>query len=166
MTTIVIDFEDHVVYSDDLQTRTEWSESYFTKRKYNERLRYKSTTKSHKVGEEVIITGVGCAATIEGFAQGWPNSIPDPDRPVRVFVCTLIGDTFRVVMYTPKKKMFGKTWEISNVIPTGRYVTSGSGEDFAQGALAAGASPEDSIIAASKCDSGTSANVSKLGFDK
>lgn len=169
MTTCIIDVENETVYADDMQTRTSWQEHSFLgilKTKTDEVLQYVPTEKVEKTEGGHIITGAGCGRAYKGFVMGYPHSIPKaPTCTTHIYVCSKQGETFRVVLYTSVKGFWGRwKWKSEQVCPTSKYLLSGSGSEYAYGALMAGCTPEEAIKAASKCDPSTSANVSSMSF--
>lgn len=169
MTTCIIDMEAEKVYADDMQTRTSWTVNHhmlgMLKTKSDEITQYKPTEKVEKTEEGHIITGAGCGKAYKGFVMGYPHSIPKaPKSNTSIYVCSKQGETFRVIIYKSVKRFWGWKWESEEVSPSSRYLLSGSGSEYAYGALMAGCTPEQAIKAASKCDPSTSANVTSMGF--
>ncbi|MBG24103.1 MAG: hypothetical protein CMF22_11710 [Idiomarinaceae bacterium] len=164
MTTCIVDFDTKTIYTDDLQTRyhKEVTTSSFGFKKVSRDvgLGFAPTEKIRMTANGCTVVAAGCATTLDEFARGYPNKIPKaPKSNTTILVCQVVGDTFRVISYQSRVGVFRNRWEIDVISPLKRHIAIGSGSEYAAGALAAGATPENAIIAASKLDHYTSANV-------
>ncbi len=158
MTTIIIDCGNKKVYADTRAT---------------EQLVYKSVKREYsevkKVFEidEYVITGTGNYESLLNFRQMYKDkgSIPTPTGIITVYVVQDKGKTLQVDTYESEKYFDWLTlkhkykYTVSTTNYTAGFVVDGSGIEYAQGALAAGASPRAAIRAAAACHSGTGPTV-------
>lgn len=169
MTTIIVDFKNKKVVADKQTTHTYSKEvsaiRYFlsdtipiNEKSFN--ITY--SDKIHKVGD-VIITGSGDRNEILRLVQKYEerSHIVEPKTDnVTVLVARSKGDGLFVEIYDGKKgKYFWSkpTWDMTFKQGDKGYVTIGSGSHYAYGALMAGVSAEEALVAASKSDNHTSA---------
>lgn len=167
MTTIVIDFEGKRVYSDSCVSTDRYVEingGDVSLGKCDER----RGQKIFKRGD-VIIAGVGNSKTLERFVAYEVDSVPTKssdntvifkvyERSFGLFVCKFTVMRVRHWFYTKRY------WKAEPVLGSPRYLCAGSGQNYAEGALAAGATPEEAITAASKCCPYTDTNIQSEGF--
>jgi len=168
VTTIVIDCKNQKVYADDLTTCTIWT-SNFLKQKDQEWLFYRDGKQKAYKKDGVIITGSGDASQIQEFVNSYPDHICKPfEENTHIFVVMPKKYSLQIIKFNAvKKNRFTKSlkWVYECWVQQDGYVTSGSGKNYVEGALAAGVHPIDAILAASRLDSSTGSHVNCFEFD-
>lgn len=174
MTTIVIDGKSKTVYADDMgtgnHTHTFSKNLSLTKHEWVSYIGEQTKIRIPEDHEKWVITGSGSRDTLDTFADVYPRAIPTPDKSTlntNVFVVMPKNDGLQVVRYNTKivGKIFKRAkWVHETHILNSGFIVSGSGSDYAYGALMAGVSPEEAIIAASKVDPFTSGVVQSYTF--
>ena len=163
MTTLIIDFNTKAVYSD---SRSTSSKEGTSATKFEE-----DHKKVFHICEGKVITGCGCADTIELAAQGLLNGhldfLPKTKEYATIYVVSKKGDTLEVEQYETKKKHWLTeyySWEriYDRLTLKDGWITAGSGGDYAAGALKQGATPEEAINVASMLDEYTNNIVQKI----
>lgn len=167
MTTIVIDCSEAKVYSDSCRTTT----SYISVSGQVVDIGKSGEAKTKKVHNlhDRIITGCGVAKLIDAFVQtGMDTPIPRGCENTTIFVVYKRQGGVSVCTYKPQEvgKWFSKRriWKCSSETYTKDYICAGSGAEYARGALAAGVSPTEAVIAASMCDPYTDSEVQMASF--
>lgn len=185
MTTLIIDCANQKVFADTCTT-TSQRISYdktvlgylLTDREKTElhehRVVRERNNKIHKVGDTVIV-GCGDKRLIDRFVENYNTDsecdIRQNDGDARIYVVSKREIGLLVDTYTPKtvkKKWYfrkQKVWDIKSEVKTQGFITDGSGGDYAAGALTAGASGVDAIIAASQLDPSTNNKVDTCCVD-
>ena len=82
-----------------------------------------------------------------------------PCFPVTIKVVRRKGNSLFVELYDGQKGKYfwsSPTWDLTFVQGNDSIITFGSGGDYAYGAIRAGVSSEEAMVAASKCDKYTS----------
>ena len=168
MTTVVIDFKERKVLADRQTTQTYYEKfSIFhrvtvTEPKINkDSFSIEANDKIHKVGD-VVLVGSGDRDEVLRLVAEYinRNHVPKPKTDnVTLAVVRKKGDGLFVELYDGKKgKHFWNShvWDFKVIQGNDSIITFGSGGDYAYGAIKAGVSSEEAMVAASKCDKYTS----------
>ena len=175
MTTIVIDYENQMVYADKTGTvKHDTSHSlleriFIGNSSIDEVTSFVDTQeKIRRTSEGYLVTGAGCASTLDGFT-GWPNHIPKvPKHKTTVVILFPCGGSVRELRYTCEENKSWwrpKKWEQEVTVENKGFSCIGSGGMYARGALEAGVHPRDAIKAASRVDFSTGFQVDERPFD-
>lgn len=168
MTTVIIDFKEKKVLADKQTTQTYYEESSVLhtlsviEPKINkESFGIEHNDKIHKV-RDVILVGSGDRDEVLRLKKEYTyrNHIPKPKTDnVTLAVVRKKGDGLFVELYDGQKgKHFWNSpaWDFKIIQGNDNIITFGSGGDYAYGAIRAGVSSEEAMVAASKCDKYTS----------
>lgn len=179
MTTVIIDGKTKAIYTDTRQTQTTSGGTYSF---LGFNLKHNKSTqihliddgvKCHYISKEVgYITSTGCVYLFNECVRlsKQHNEFTLPKLHNGYSSTTILNVKLKdngyleVIKYVPKtqnglfssKHYWQNNWTLLSDTGIQFY---GSGSDYAQGAYCAGISPKDAIIAASKCDHYTNANV-------
>lgn len=159
MTTVVIDCENKKVYSDRVTTNTRSANVGVVERwvygppSIKNSTSFKLTDKVYYASSGMLVTGSGRKDTIEGFCDH-PHSFPDAFVGTTVFLLCVKGDTVQVIKYSceGKRRFRHAKWKENVYTKNNGWIVTGSGAEYAKGALYAGVSPEEAIKAASMLD--------------
>lgn len=176
MTTIVIDCASKKIVADKqttstcMNTKTNLWTILFTnswgKPTGEEMIDHEHSSKIYQIREGVYAVGAGCADLTYNFIQGYKNFLELPyipeGREARICIIRKDGESLVIHTYTTihKKTLFGvkRHWKTETIKSTSRVIAIGSGSNYAYGALMAGVTPEEAIVAASKTCEYTSAD--------
>jgi hypothetical protein len=164
MTTIIIDIKDKKIYTDKRATFSTGGD-FLTTQFEDNYVKVVPYLNSFVVSVGCLTEGEKVYDLISGISGG--TKLKTPTRGAKVFVVTLEGSTVQIMKYftkgTPlwKKVFLGRYfyWSLEISKSLEGYEIAGSGSTYAEGALAAGATPKEAIIAASICDIYTNSNV-------
>lgn len=155
MTTVIVNTDKGTIWADTQNTVMSWKGG-------NEDGSTLHSTITHKIfeTERGILSGAGDGKMLKKCAQQFADTgiLPDPvDYDTRVVIIFGTKSCCKAVVYNPVKKD-----KIFSRLFLGKYKWKkqkfkgvkviGSGTEYAEGALAAGASEEDAIKAVSKVD--------------
>lgn len=165
MTTIIIDTHEGAIYTDRMVSYTRYKTTIVGRKADHSFVDPQGVDKVWRPTNDHYITGCGSLHDIENFVISYttkklrrPNSTGS-----FVYVCVKKEGGVQVQKWGVNTRRFWYKWELlSDRVLTGTYITDGSGGQFALGALAAGVTPEQAIIAASLCDTGTGSRVEKV----
>ena len=163
MTTLIIDFNTKAVYADSRTTKSQDG---------NETIRFDDSALKIFNIEGKILAGVGCAEVLSKVRDNLLlsnnfNFIPKTKREATIYLVSKKGDAIEVEEYTTKKKSWLTgyySWSrvYRQLTTKDSWITAGSGEDYAAGALKQGATPEEAIVVASMLDEFTNNIVQKI----
>ena len=163
MTTLIIDFNTKAVYADSRSTSSK-DGSVVTEFKEDAR-------KVYHLGGGKVLVGCGCASAMQKAANnilgGYFDFLPKTKEDVTIYVVSKKGNAIEVEEYTTKKKNWWTgyySWDrvYRQLTTKDSWITAGSGEDYAAGALKQGATPEEAIVVASMLDEFTNNIVQKI----
>lgn len=163
MTTVLIDFSSKKIVADNQSTYSKIhgdflglsGDSYFYP---------KLTNKIHTLEDGAYFVGAGSCKELERQLNrllGGFIFLDKPKEEVSIAIVRSKNNGLLVDMYetVTSKHLNIKSWKKTLIQGDSKVVTFGSGGDFAQGAFRGGCSPEDSVIAASKCDTSTGLGI-------
>ncbi|WP_290738585.1 hypothetical protein [Haliea sp.] len=159
MTTVIIDFKDKKVLADKQTTQMFYKGS--SKHLNDKSFAIDTNDKIHR-HDDILLTGSGDRDEILRLIRIYKNRghIVEPNLPdVTIAVVRAKGDGLFIELYNSVKgKHFwnSPTWDLKLIQGDDNVITFGSGGDYAMGAIKAGVSSEEAMIAASKCDKYTS----------
>lgn len=177
MTTIIIDEKTKAIYADSQTTTTETASNssiIFPKNEFKVTTLQPDAEKVFYISKEVgWITATGCVKMLNECVQlsARNNEFTLPDiskgyRDVKIInINSGVGGKIDVMEYQPKTKKVYRFFEKHywkdcwTRLGTDSILFYGSGSLYAEGAYRACNNPVQSIIAASKCDLYTNANV-------
>ena len=188
ITTIIVDFKEGRVYADRQTTNTHAQcenklfDTLIGNKVYGVTTLYENqTTKVHKLDNGIIFSAAGSCDIIDKCHQAVMHNKPLPSPTeedhlgTTILVVTKTGDaenaTITLTTYSSRRKSTSWyreqqfEWERKSFKKTEGYATLGSGQQYAMGALMAGATPEEAIVATSKVCLYTNADVQSEGFD-
>lgn len=181
MTTVIVDVNAAKVYSDTLITRTTstWNKSIMGREtKSKEWVHILCGDPEYKKiieKDNLIIAGCGDMDTLNAFAENYPHDLPDPTGLSKILVITKMHNSltyFKFVTTEDKKRRWKPwiknklVWKVTSHTALNGWIVMGSGEEYAWGALLAGATPSEAIKIASMKDVGTGCIVDSATIPK
>lgn len=163
MTTLIVDLDNKIIATD-RQTTTAFRNS-------KEQIRdYKDNPKIRILEDYtgMYLLGTGDRDTIDNFADEYcgGNILTLPCKGIDTTIIVVRYDMGKLtaIVYESKDKFWRNKWEITYVAEG--IITGGSGAKYAEGALATGATHEEAIRAAIKCDQYSGMGIDILDLNK
>ena len=162
MTTIIIDNKDKKVYTDKRCTRS-WDDNPVTTHFAEDQIKVMAY-----MDKLVVLTGdVSEGNKIYKYITDPVPKLKYPSSSAIIFVVSLEGQTLQLMKYETKETPLWKRiflgryfyWDLEITKEFEGYRVAGSGSVYAAGALAAGVTPKEAIVAASICDIHTNSNI-------
>lgn len=173
MTTIVVDIKNAKLYSDTLTS------TYHNSRTLGGEVK-ELTWQASNVYEKIFkfknfaIAGTGCMESVKNFTHNYPNGIiPKPSGKARLIVLSKRNGVISAIEFESfeveqnwhqrlRKCPLEYLWKSKGKILSGDWFTMGSGEEYALGALMAGATIEQTYSVVSSIDVSTNDDIVEL----